>query len=42
GIKEWRTVGSSTNIIKASWLALVDSLEYWLLKQKALQNSSTK
>lgn len=30
---EWRTVGSSTNIIEASWLALADSLEYWLLKQ---------
>ena len=34
GVKEWRTVGSSTNIIEASWLALADSLEYWLLKQK--------
>ncbi len=34
GIEEWRTVGSSTNIIEASWLALADSLEYWLLKQK--------
>jgi 2-isopropylmalate synthase len=29
----WRTVGSSTDIIEASWLALADSLEYWLLKQ---------
>lgn len=28
----WNTVGSSTNIIDASWLALADSLEYWLLK----------
>ncbi len=35
GIEEWRTVGSSTNLIEASWLALADSLEYWLLKQKA-------
>ena len=34
GGKEWRTVGSSTNIIEASWLALVDSLEYWLSNQK--------
>ncbi len=42
GIKEWRTVGSSTNIIEASWLALADSLEYWLLRQKAPQNSSIK
>jgi len=36
GIDEWRTVGSSTNIIAASWLALADSLEYWLLKQQKL------
>jgi 2-isopropylmalate synthase len=42
GVEEWRTVGSSTNIIEASWLALADSLEYWLLRQKALKNSSTK
>ena len=35
GVSQWRTVGSSTNIIGASWLALADSLEYWLLKQKA-------
>ena len=33
GVNSWRTVGSSTNIIGASWLALADSLEYWLLKQ---------
>jgi 2-isopropylmalate synthase len=32
GVDEWHTVGSSTNIIEASWLALVDSLEYWLIK----------
>ena len=35
GVDEWRTVGSSTNIIEASWLALADGLEHWLLKQKA-------
>jgi 2-isopropylmalate synthase len=29
---EWRTVGSSTNIIEASWMALADSLEYFLIK----------
>ena len=34
GVEQWRTVGSSTNIIEASWLALADSLEYWLLKQR--------
>ena len=32
GISDWHTVGSSTNIIEASWLALADSLEYWLIK----------
>jgi len=34
GQKQWRTIGSSTNIIEASWLALADSMEYWLLKRK--------
>ncbi|MDD4876482.1 MAG: citramalate synthase [Dehalococcoidales bacterium] len=38
GINEWRTVGSSTNIIEASWLALADSLEYWLIKHNTLVN----
>jgi len=28
----WSTVGCSYNIIEASWMALSDSLEYWLLK----------
>jgi len=32
GTDDWRTVGSSTNLIEASWFALADSLEYWLLK----------
>ena len=36
GVDEWQTVGSSTNIIEASWLALADGLEYWLLKQKGI------
>jgi 2-isopropylmalate synthase len=40
GVNEWRTMGSSTNIIEASWLALADSLEYWLVKQKALADSA--
>lgn len=30
----WTTVGVSTNIIEASWLALVDSIEYKLFKEK--------
>jgi 2-isopropylmalate synthase len=28
----WGTVGVSENIVEASWLALVDSVEYKLLK----------
>ena len=32
GERRWGTVGCSANIIDASWLALADSLEYWLLK----------
>jgi 2-isopropylmalate synthase len=35
GTEEWRTVGSSANIIEASWLALADAVEYWLLKHRA-------
>jgi len=35
GHRQWRTVGSSTNIIEASWLALADSMEYWLVKHGA-------
>lgn len=30
GSKRWSTVGAGTNIIHASWLALVDSVEYGL------------
>jgi hypothetical protein len=32
GEKTWGTVGVSTNIIEASYQALVDSFEYYLLK----------
>ena len=31
----WRTVGGSGNIIEASWLALADALEYWLIRPAA-------
>jgi 2-isopropylmalate synthase len=31
GNKSWNTVGASSNIIEASWLALVDSVEYGLI-----------
>lgn len=32
--KSWGTVGVSTNVIEASWQALVDSIEYKLMKGK--------
>jgi 2-isopropylmalate synthase len=35
GHRSWSTVGSSTNIIEASWMALADSLEYALLRDTA-------
>lgn len=31
GVNRWGTVGVSTNIIEASWLALIDSLKYKLM-----------
>jgi 2-isopropylmalate synthase len=31
----WQTVGASTDIIEASWLALSDALEWWLLRHPA-------
>jgi 2-isopropylmalate synthase len=34
GHSTWSTVGSSTNIIEASWQALADSLEYALLQEQ--------
>ena len=33
--RSWGTVGVSTNIINASWEALVDSVEFYLLKKGA-------
>jgi 2-isopropylmalate synthase len=36
----WTTVGVSTDIIEASWLALVDSIEYKLLKLEETSSSS--
>ncbi|MBI2082993.1 MAG: citramalate synthase [Deltaproteobacteria bacterium] len=32
--EKWGTVGVSENIIEASWMALVDALEYKLMKEK--------
>ncbi len=34
GNTDWRTMGSSSNIIEASWQALADSVEYWLNRQR--------
>ncbi len=31
---EWTTMGVSTNLIEASWLALVDAVEYKLFKDR--------
>jgi 2-isopropylmalate synthase len=38
GIDVWSTVGVSENIIEASWLALVDSIEYKLIKDSETRN----
>ncbi len=35
GRSEWGTVGVSSNIVEASWRALVDAVEYKLLKDGA-------
>ncbi len=34
GFERWGTIGVSTNIIEASWIALLDSIKYKLLKEK--------
>jgi 2-isopropylmalate synthase len=34
GESKWSTVGVSDNIIEASWQALVDSIEYKLLREE--------
>ena len=35
----WGTVGVSENVIEASWIALVDSFEYKLLKDEEAAGS---
>jgi 2-isopropylmalate synthase len=37
GTRNWSTVGASTNIIEASWIALADSVEYFLLTDEGSQ-----
>jgi 2-isopropylmalate synthase len=39
GEKSWGTVGVSDNVIEASWLALVDSIEFYLMKKRGSQES---
>jgi len=39
GEDTWTTVGSSSDIIEASWLALADSLEYWLWRRQPAARS---
>ena len=34
GNQNWITVGASSNIIQASWMALSDSIKWWLLNNK--------
>jgi 2-isopropylmalate synthase len=34
GERTWSTVGASTNIIEASWIALADAVEYFLLTDR--------
>jgi 2-isopropylmalate synthase len=41
GKERWNTVGVSTNVIEASWIALVDSLKYKLMKEE-LERKKTK
>ncbi len=40
--KSWGTVGVSPNVIEASWIALVDSLEYGLLCRKLPEFAEAK
>ena len=35
GERDWSTVGVSQNIVEASWKALVDSIDYKILKDEA-------
>ncbi|MNO62173.1 putative alpha-isopropylmalate/homocitrate synthase family transferase [compost metagenome] len=37
----WSTVGVSSNVIEASWEALVDSMRYALLNQLSLDNENS-
>ncbi len=40
GLENWSTVGVSENLIEASWLALVDSINYKLKKEYGLKTKT--
>ncbi|MCB9136876.1 MAG: citramalate synthase [Caldilineaceae bacterium] len=37
GERQWTTVGASPNIIEASWIALADAMEYFLLTEGSME-----
>ncbi len=41
GVRNWTTVGASTNIIEASWTAIFDAVEYFLLTCDHLEGVKT-
>ena len=41
GVRNWTTVGASTNIIEASWTAIYDAVEYFLLTCDQLEGVDT-
>lgn len=42
GERSWTTVGASTNIIEASWIALADAVEYFIWTDSAMQAEAVK
>jgi 2-isopropylmalate synthase len=40
GERTWSTVGASTNIIEASWIAMADAMEYFLLTEAEMQQQT--
>jgi 2-isopropylmalate synthase len=41
-VRRWSTVGASTNIIEASWIALADSVEYGLMVEQKANGEGSK
>jgi 2-isopropylmalate synthase len=42
GVGKWGTVGVSANIVEASWCALVDAVEYKLMKEGARESAAVQ